>query len=319
MSLVQPRAPGAELDAAFADSVLATLSEPRKRLEAKWLYDEKGSRLFDRICALEDYYPTRTETAILRKNAGRLRDLVPDGAALIEPGAGSGVKTRILLDALPELRAYLPVDISGAHLHGAAVRLRRDYPRLAVHPVAGDFTDGFALPRQLHGHPGIVFFPGSTIGNFERDAARSLLARFRAIPGVAGLVVGADLRKDPERLVRAYDDREGVTARFNLNLLVRINRELGGDFDLGGFAHEARWNERESRIEMHLRSLRPQSARVMGRRFAFRPGETIHTENSHKFTPEGFRAIAATAGWAPADLWIDPEGLFSVHVMLPRA
>jgi L-histidine Nalpha-methyltransferase len=319
MNVHPRRALGPEVDEAFAASVLATLSEPQKRLESKWLYDETGSRLFDRITALEDYYPTRTETTILREKAGGLREIVPDGAALIEPGAGSGTKTRILLDALPRLGAYVPVDISGAHLHAAAAGLRRDYPALPVHPVVGDFTDAFSLPSRLRSSPSVVFFPGSTIGNFEPDAARALLGRFRAIPGVAGLVVGADLRKDPERLVRAYDDREGVTAAFNLNLLERINRELGGDFDLAGFVHEARWNEGESRIEMHLRSVRDQAARVLGRRFVFRHGETIHTENSHKFTPDSFRAIAGEAGWAPADLWIDPDRLFSVHVMVPRA
>ncbi len=303
----------------FAASVLAGLGAPRKRLEAKYFYDEAGSRLFDRICELDEYYPTRTETAILREKAGDLARLVPEGAALIEPGAGSLAKTRILLDALPGLGAYVPVDISGAHLQRAAARLRRDHPGLPVRPVAGDFTKGITLPPADRGRPGVVFFPGSTIGNFEKEAARALLAGFAAIPGVAALVIGVDLVKDPDRLVRAYDDREGVTAAFNLNLLARINRELGGDFDLAGFAHEARWNADASRIEMHLVSLHTQSVRVLGHRFNFRAGESIHTENSHKFTPAGFRALAGAAGWAPADLWLDPDRLFSVHVMVPPA
>lgn len=304
-------------DAEFAASVLAGLGARQKRLEAKYFYDETGSRLFDRICELDEYYPTRTEMAILREKAGSLARLVPEGAALIEPGAGSLEKTRILINALPELGAYVPVDISGVHLRQAAARLRRDHPGLPVRPVVGDFTTGITLPPADRGRPGIVFFPGSTIGNFEKEAARALLASFAELPGVAALVIGVDLVKDADRLLRAYNDREGVTAEFNLNLLARINRELGGNFDLAGFVHDARWNAAESRIEMHLVSLHAQSVQVLGRDFHFRTGETIHTENSHKFTPEGFRALAAEAGWSATDLWLDPDRLFSVHVMVP--
>jgi L-histidine Nalpha-methyltransferase len=308
----------ASVDSDFAAAVLAGLGAERKYLLSKHLYDAEGSALFDRITELEDYYPTRTEAAILRASAGTLADLMPPGAALVEPGAGSGEKTRILFDALPGLGAYVPVDISGAHLEAAAARHRADYPDLPVHAVVADFAAAFALPEAVADMPVVVFFPGSTIGNFTKPAARDLLAQFRAIPRAAGLVIGVDLPKDPARLERAYDDREGVTAAFNLNLLARINRELGGDFDLGGFAHEARWNEGESRIEMHLRSLRPQRVRVLGRAFDFAEGETIHTENSHKFSVHGLRDVAATAGWGPVDLWLDPDGLFSVHVFAPH-
>jgi L-histidine Nalpha-methyltransferase len=307
----------AALDEDFATAVLEGLSSEPKYLLSKHLYDAEGSALFERITTLEDYYPTRTELAILRENAHRLAEVLPEGAALVEPGAGSGEKTRVLLDALPGLAAYVPVDISGDHLEAAAERLRQDYPRLAVLPVVGDFSRGIALPEGLGGAASVVFFPGSTIGNFTKPAAAALLARFREVPRVAALVIGVDLVKDPVRLVRAYDDCEGVTAAFNLNLLARINRELGGDFDLAGFAHEARWNESERRIEMHLRSLRRQSVRAVGRRFEFAEGETIHTENSHKYTVEGFREIAASAGWRPVEAWVDREGLFSLHLLTP--
>jgi L-histidine N-alpha-methyltransferase len=305
----------AGLDEDFAEAVLAGLAASPKWLLSKHLYDAEGSRLFDRITGLEEYYPTRTEIAILRGQAGRLAALLPEGGAIVEPGAGSGTKLRILLDALPGLAACVPVDISGDHLASTAAALRRDYPHLAVHAVTADFARGFRLPEAVAGMPLAIFFPGSTIGNFTREAAIALLARFRALPGAVALVIGVDLVKDRARLLRAYDDREGVTAAFNLNLLARINRELGGDFDLGAFAHEARWNEAESRIEMHLRSLRAQQVRVAGRTFAFAPEETIHTESSHKYTVEGFRALAAAAGWQPRDLWLDPDGLFSVHVL----
>jgi L-histidine Nalpha-methyltransferase len=309
--------PGAGVDPGFAEAVLEGLGAERKYLLSKHLYDAEGSALFDRITELDEYYPTRTEAAILRQNAPRLAEELPAGAALVEPGAGSGEKTRILLEAWPALGAYVPVDISGEHLEVAVAGHRAAYPDLPVHPVVADFAGGFALPNAVEGMPVVVFFPGSTIGNFTTEAARELLAGFRGIPGAAGLVIGVDLPKDPERLIRAYDDSEGVTAAFNLNLLRRINRELGGDFDLAAFAHEARWNAGESRVEMHLRSLRAQRVEVLGHAFAFAEGETIHTENSHKFSVEAFRHVAGAAGWAPVDLWLDREALFSVHVLAP--
>lgn len=307
----------AQGDPEFVASVLDGLGQTPKRLECKYLYDAEGSRLFDRICELEEYYPTRIETGILRDGAARLADLVPSGAALVELGSGSSIKTRILLDALPSLAAYVPIDISAEHLQTAAARLGRDYPDLTVHPVVGDFTGAIPLPAPLREQAKLLFFPGSTIGNFTVTEARALLSRLRRIPAVAGLVIGVDLRKDLGRLIRAYDDVEGVTAAFNKNLLVRINRELGGDFDLDGFSHEARWNEAQGRVEMHLVSLRPQRVRIAGRSFGFAGGETIHTENSHKFTRDGFRELAASAGWATREVRSDPEDLFSVHFLVP--
>jgi L-histidine Nalpha-methyltransferase len=297
--------------------VLAGLSKGQKALPCKYLYDAEGSRLFDRICTLPEYYPTRTETGILRANAPRLAEVVPPGAVLVELGSGSSTKTRILLDALPRLEAYAPVDISAEHLQAAAARLGREYPRLAVHPVVADFTAAFPLPSTIRHAPLTLFFPGSTIGNFEPNEARALLARLRSLPRACGLVIGADLRKDLDRLVAAYDDAEGVTAAFNLNLLARLNRELGADFDLDRFAHEARWNGAAGRIEMHLVSQCRQVVHVAGRGVMFETGESIHTENSHKFTTEGFAALAAAAGWSGAEVWTDPERLFSVHVLVP--
>jgi L-histidine Nalpha-methyltransferase len=312
----RPRA-ATDINADFATSVLAGLGRPQKRLEAKYFYDEEGSRLFDRICELEDYYPTRTETWTLRENAQRLSEILPTGTALVELGSGSSTKTRLLLDVLPEISAYVPLDISQEHLHAAAARIAADYPALRVLPVVADFTSRLALNPALAAIPKLLFFPGSTIGNFTVPEAQALLTRLRRLPNVVALVIGADLRKDVDRLIRAYDDREGATAAFNRNLLVRINRELGGDFDPGRFGHEARWNSSQSRIEMHLVSLRPQMVWVAGHTFDFAEGETIHTENSHKFSVDGFRALAWDAGWGSHDVWTDPASFFSVHVLTP--
>jgi L-histidine Nalpha-methyltransferase len=306
-----------EADPAFLADVVHGLSLPQKTLPCKYFYDAAGSRLFDRICALEAYYPTRTETAILRENARRLAPVTPDGATLLELGSGSSVKTRILLDALPQLGAYAPVDISAEHLRAAAGRIAADYRRLAVHPVVADFTAAFAPPEALRRTPVLLFFPGSTIGNFAPDEAAALLARLRRLAGVRLFVVGVDLRKETSRLLAAYDDAEGVTAAFNLNLLARLNRELAADFDLDAFAHEARWNEEAGRVEMHLVSRGRQTVRIAGRAFDFAPGESIHTENSHKYTRQGFAALAAGSGWRDRETWVDGAGLFSVHVLEP--
>lgn len=308
-----------EGDPAFVASVLGGLGRDPKSLDCKYLYDEEGSKLFDLICQLEDYYPTRVEMEILQGSAGRLADVVPPGAALVELGSGSSIKTRILLDAIPSLAAYVPLDISAEHLETAAARLRCDYPDLAVHPVVGDFTGAIRLPPTLRAQAKLLFFPGSTIGNFSVDGARVLLSELRRTPGVIGLVIGVDLEKDLTRLIRAYDDSDGVTSAFNKNLLVRINREIGADFDIAGFAHEARWSESHKRIEMHLVSRRHQRVHISGRSFDFAEGETIHTENSHKFTRQGFGALAASAGWHTRDVWSDAEELFSVHVLTPAS
>ncbi len=307
----------ADADPAFRDSVLAGLAAEQKCIASKWLYDEVGSRLFDVITVLPEYYPTRIEAGILRERVGDLAAVVPEGAALIELGSGSSAKTRILLDAVPQVTSYVPVDISAAYLHAAAQQLASDYPGVDVHPVVADFTRSFTVPPHLAGAPKLLFFPGSTIGNFAIGEAEALLRRMAAMPGVAAFVVGVDLKKDPGTLVRAYDDAAGVTAAFNLNLLGRLNRELGADFDLAAFGHEARWNVPFGRIEMHLVSRREQRVTVAGEAIRFRPGETIHTENSHKYDPEDFGRLALTAGWRVADMWVDDTRCFSVQVLRP--
>jgi dimethylhistidine N-methyltransferase len=304
-------------DSELVASVLKGLGAHPKRIASKWLYDAEGSKLFDRICEVEAYYPTRTETGILRANAERLAAFLPARAALVELGSGSSAKTRILLDALADLAVYVPVDISAEHLRHAAAGLAADYPQLAVWPAVGDFTGHLPLPAALHDTPKLLFFPGSTLGNLEPDDAVALLRRLRAVANVAGFVIGIDLEKDVARLRAAYDDPEGVTASFNTNLLVRFNRELDADFDAAAFAHEARWNAERRRIEMHLVSRRAQEVRVAGRRFAFAEGESIHTENSHKYTLDGFAELAERGGWRTRECWVDDDELFSVHLLVP--
>jgi dimethylhistidine N-methyltransferase len=302
----------------FRDAVLAGLGEAQKTLPCKFFYDAEGSRLFDQICELPEYYPTRTELKLLTDKAGEIAQLIGRRARLVEFGSGAGVKIRLLLNALDRPVAYVPVDISREHLMMATADLARDFPALQIAPICADYTKPFALPAPTGLHPDITvgFFPGSTIGNFTPAEARGFLARARRLlgPGSA-MVVGVDLRKDAKILVPAYDDAAGVTAAFNLNLLVRINRELDGDFDLEQFVHEARWNDVQGRIEMHLVSRRDQEVRVGSARFAFRAGETIHTENSHKYTLDQFRALAVEAGYKPRAAWTDPARLFSVHML----
>ena len=306
-----------EQSAAFAADVLEGLAQPQKRLPSKWLYDEEGSRLFEAITDLPEYYPTRTELTILRQAAPEIAAEISEAAALVEFGSGASVKTRLLLDAAPQIALYVPVDISLERLEESAAELRVAYPCLTVAPLAGDFTQGLKLPAVAERHPRTGFFPGSTIGNFEpADAAAFLRSAMGLLGQGAYLLVGVDLVKDVGVLVAAYDDAQGVTAAFNKNLLVRINRELEGDFDLDGFAHEARWNFELQRIEMHLRSLREQTAEAAGTSFRFREGETIHTENSHKFTPEGFAALAGRAGWRQDRMWTDPARLFAVVLLM---
>lgn len=299
----------------FAASVLAGLSATPKTLEPKYFYDEIGSKLFDRICELPEYYVTRAEIAILQAIGPELAAKIGRGALLFEPGAGSTQKIRILLDALRP-RVFVPADISAEHLHAAAAELSADYPDVDIHPIAIDFTRDFALPEAMSREGAVtVFFPGSTIGNLSRGPAIELLDRLGRDTGAEWLVIGVDLKKDESILVPAYDDAEGVTAAFNLNILARINRELDGTFDLDGFRHEARWNEAASRIEMHLVSAGAQTAEVLGERFHFAEGESIHTENSHKYTVEAFQALAAEAGWTPEQVWTGEANLFSVHLM----
>ncbi|MEQ3624226.1 MAG: L-histidine N(alpha)-methyltransferase [Celeribacter sp.] len=302
---------------AFTRSLLDGLTATPKTAEAKWFYDAEGSALFERITELPEYYPTRTEIGILRDRLADIAMHVPDGAALIELGSGASVKTRVLLDGLDRLAAYVPIDISAEFLAQTARGLRRDYPALTIHPVTGDFMAELSLPDALEGQPKIGFFPGSTIGNLDRDAAVALLAQARRWPEVAGFVLGADLVKAPDVLRAAYDDAQGVTAAFNRNLLHRANREAGADFDPDTFAHEARWNEAEARVEMHLVSRTEQQVRVAGRQVSFAPGETIHTENSRKYTAESLSDMAQAAGWQVAELLTDARDYFAVAVLKP--
>jgi dimethylhistidine N-methyltransferase len=304
-------------ESSFAADVLAGLSARPKRLSPKYFYDEAGSRLFEQITELPEYYPTRCELSILRERAADIaRFIAPDGA-LIEFGSGSTRKVRILLEAAPTIAAYVPVDISSEMLAQEAAALRDDHPRLAVTPVAADFTGPFRLPRAVTALPRTGFFPGSTIGNFEpHDACAFLQHAGRMLGEGATLIIGVDLIKDAKILNAAYDDAAGVTAKFNLNLLARINRELGADFDLSAFSHEAFYNAERRRIEMHLASCRRQKVRVAGRAIDFRAGETIHTENSYKYTIESFGALARGAGWTQAAVWTDDKGYFSVQALV---
>jgi dimethylhistidine N-methyltransferase len=301
---------------AFLRDTLAGLSTPQKTFSPKYFYDGAGSALFEAICETPEYYPTRTETALLHTIAPALAAAIPDDAVLLELGSGASDKTRLLLDAKPSLAAYVPVDISPDALQGAAERLRSAYPSLAIVPVVADFTQGIDVPDALAGKPVVAFFPGSTIGNFEPGEAVDLMRAVRRRLGAgARFIVGADQMKPIDVLLAAYDDAEGVTAAFNRNVLVRINRELGADFDVGAFEHRAVWNAAKSRIEMHLESSAAQTVTVAGQRFAFEAGETIHTENSHKFTPESFQALAERAGWAIEAQWISDAPAFGVFLL----
>lgn len=301
----------------FAAAVLKGLSAPRKRLPCQYFYDAAGSDLFEQITELEEYYPTRTETAILRENAYAMTHPSGRGAALVEFGSGSSRKTELVLAALETPHAYVPIDVSDSALEDAARRLERRFPDLEVMPVHASFCDALRLPARVAGDRKLGFFPGSTIGNFDPPDAGRLLGHFARILGPGSrLIVGVDLDKDTKRLVPAYDDAKGVTARFNLNLLVRINRELGGDFDLARFQHRAIYDRSLKRIEMHLVSRVRQTVRLLGRSFQFAAGETIHTENSYKYSVEQFRALAKGAGWRPAQVWTDARRDFSVHELL---
>jgi dimethylhistidine N-methyltransferase len=305
-------APGEE---SFRDAVLAGLGRPRKRIPCKFLYDARGSALFEEICRLPEYYPTRTEIAILEDNSADIAAHMGPHCRLIEFGSGASQKVRILLQALDRPAAYVPVDISGEQLREAALSLAEDFPTVPVIAVCADYTRPFPLP-PLPGAGGkrVGFFPGSTIGNFEPDAAVGFLANYARILGAGGeMLIGVDLKKDPEILDAAYNDRAGVTAAFNLNLLERINRELDGDLDLDRFEHVAFYNEAEGRVEIYIRSLADQHARIAGKRFHFARDELIHTEYSYKYAVSEFRALAARAGFRPVDTWTDPAELFSVH------
>jgi dimethylhistidine N-methyltransferase len=310
---------GAGDDAGVSDfeaDVVAGLSKPHKSVPPKHFYDAEGSELFEAITELEEYYPTRTEVALLKAAAPEISAYIPDAAALVEFGSGASTKTRIVLDAAPQLAVYAPIDISASALEGAAKAIRADYPRLAVAPLRDDFTNALRLPEETEGRPVVGFFPGSTIGNFTPEEARAFLVGARRLLGEgAAFLVGMDLVKDPAVLVAAYDDAKGVTAAFNKNLLARINRELGGDIDLDAFAHRAVWNAAESRIEMHLVSLKDQTVHAGGRAFRFAEGETIHTENSYKFTIERMAALAAQSGWKLEQRWVSEDPAFGMVLL----
>ncbi|MBA2126548.1 L-histidine N(alpha)-methyltransferase [Hyphomicrobium methylovorum] len=306
-----------EYDTAFAKSVHAGLSKTQKTLPCRYLYDARGSRLFERITGLAEYYPTRTEAAILRANAEEICAPIGENELLVEFGSGSSVKTEILLDRIASRVAYVPIDVSRSALEDARARLARRYRTLDVRPIVADFSQPVSLPPDLRSRRKTGFFPGSTIGNLAPDDAIELLKTFRHSLGENGrLIVGVDLKKDPAVLVSAYDDASGVTAAFNRNLLKRINRELGGSFDEDGFSHRAIYDANRGRIEMHLVSTRRQDALVAGRRFRFESGETIHTENSYKYSVEQFRDAAVKAGWSPRGLWTDDAEMFSIHELI---
>jgi L-histidine N-alpha-methyltransferase len=299
-------------DPAFRDDVLAGLSAPIPAIPARWLYDRRGSELFDEITRLPSYYPTKTETALLKEIMPELARTIPANMAVVEFGAGSATKTPLLLEAIAPA-AYVPVDISAEYLDGSAAELRTRFPDLPVHPVAADFARPFALPEEVAGRPKLGFFPGSTIGNFVPRSATDLLRNFRELLGTGALLlIGMDSVKPVERLIAAYDDPEGVTANFNLNLLERINRELDGAIPLDAFRHEARWNDILSRIEMHLVATRDVEFAVCGHTFAFRRGESIHTENSHKYERRGARLLLLAGGWTPVAEWADADEAFSI-------
>jgi dimethylhistidine N-methyltransferase len=301
---------------AFARDVVAGLGGSPKRIAPKYFYDHEGSRLFEEITRLPEYYPTRSELEILNAHAKDISALIPDGAALIEFGSGASTKVRIVLDAAPQLAAYVPVDISGDFLEQEAADLRRDYPKLAVYPVAADFTKPFDLPQGVLGRARIGFFPGSTIGNFEPHEACAFLQHARRILGSGAiLIIGVDLVKSQKVLHAAYSDAQGITKKFNLNLLSRMNRELGGEFDLAAFEHHAFYNRERQRVEMHLASLKRQKVKVAGAVADFRAGETIHTENSYKYTAESFGSLARGSGWSAVAMWTDQRNYFSVHAL----
>lgn len=310
LKLVERDARG--VDPAFRADVLAGLAEPQKAIPARWFYDDAGSRLFEDITQLPEYYLTRAETEILAERAGEFGALIGPGRAVVEFGSGSSLKTPLLLSAC-QPSAYVPLDIAGDFLRAAAADLAAKFPGLPVCPVEADFMRRVELPRQVERLPKLGFFPGSTIGNMVPATATDLLRSMRATLGEGALLlIGMDLVKDTGVLIAAYNDAAGVTARFNRNLLHRINRELEGDIPVDAFAHAARWNDVYARIEMHLVARRDVAFAVSGHGFAMREGETIHTENSHKFTRRTSNMLLAAGGWEPRARWTDSAGQFSL-------
>ena len=301
-----PAAPA--VDPQFEADVLEGLDDDQKHIPSIWLYDRRGSEIFEEITEVAEYYPTRTETRLLAGLAPQLESEIGGVHSLVEIGSGSSRKTRLLLAAMHSLERYVPVDISAEFLHDAATGIVRDFPHLSVQPVVADFTEPFALPGAASDDTAgnLGFFPGSTIGNFTPDAAVALMTQLgRTLGPRSRLLIGVDTTQDPALLIPAYDDAAGVTAEFNLNLLDRINRELGGDFDRRAFRHLARHDPQQGRIEMHLMSQRAQEVHVRGRTFTFAEGETIHTENCHKYSPSQFLHMAHAAHWRCERSWQD--------------
>lgn len=309
------------IDRAFRQDVLDGLSQPQKAIPARWLYDDAGSQLFEDITGVDEYYPTRAETEILETRGREFADSIAPGHAVVEFGSGSSVKTPLLLRAI-EPGAYVPLDIAGDFLREAAADLSTKFPGLDVFPVEADFTKQVTLPRDVLGMKKLGFFPGSTIGNMVPRTAVDLLRSMRATLGgdeseLPFLLIGMDLVKDPTVLKAAYDDAKGVTAEFNLNLARRINRELNGTIPIDSLEHVATWNDDFARVEMHLRAVRNVTFEVSGRQFKLAKGETIHTENSHKFTRRSTNTLLLAGGWTPVERWLDSEERFSL--VLARA
>jgi L-histidine N-alpha-methyltransferase len=307
-----------ELQDAFRLDVLQGLARPQKSLPSRWLYDPRGCELFEQITTLPEYYPTRTETAILRHHAAEIADFCGANANLLEYGAGAGIKTEIVVGSLDRPRSYIPIDIAAGFLDLTAARFRQHFTNLAVNPVVADFTSEFALPAPVLGEGRrVAFFPGSTIGNLNAKDAGVLLQRMRRQVGPQGAaIIGVDLRKDLSVLLPAYDDRAGVTADFDRNILVRINRELDGQFPVAQFRHLARWNEAECAVEMHLESPIDQVIAVAGKGFAFRRGETIHTESSRKYEVKAFSEFVRHHGWNTQRLWTDERRQFAIFGLI---
>ncbi|PSQ76473.1 MAG: L-histidine N(alpha)-methyltransferase [Bacteroidetes bacterium QH_7_62_13] len=299
----------------FREAVLDGLRKPQKKIPSKFMYDERGSKLFDQICELEEYYPTRTEIGIMQDHVDAMVEAIGPRARLVELGSGSSLKTRILLDHLDDLVVYVPIDISRAHLVQAAEKIATDYPDTPVQPLCADYTSSFDLPEP----PGpvartVVYYPGSTVGNFRPEQARAFLGRIAdGLDRDAGLLIGVDLKKDVDVLRAAYNDADGVTAAFNLNLLRRINRELDGNFDLDCFEHQGVWNEEEGCMESFLRSTTEQRVTVDGTLFSFDEGETIHMEYSYKYTLDEFAGLVGEAGFSVEQVWTDERDHFSVQ------
>lgn len=301
----------------FCQEVIQGLSKTQKTLPCKYFYDERGSLLFDKICDLDEYYPTRTELRIMQKHAEDIVEHLGSRCLLIEFGSGSSLKTRTLLDHMREPAAYVPVDISREHLMKSVQSLAEAYPQVEILPVCADFHEVFDVPEpQRAPHRRVVYNPGSTIGNCTPDEAVVMLGGVAELCGEGGgLLIGVDLKKDIAILERAYNDKQGVTAAFNLNILRRINSELDADFELDDFRHKAIYNEALGRVEMHLISKHKQTVTIRGERIEFEAGESIHTENSHKYHHDDFVQLATQAGWSPQRVWVDEQQLFSVHYL----